>query len=250
MGRRTVLLLSAVLVAALSTTAVFAYVRGVDDRAQRDLDPVEVLVAKDRIPAGTTASAAEAAGAFRLATLPRKAVPDGALSTVSPIATMVANSDIFPGEQILLAKFAVPGSLQSLPIPAGKIATSVQLGDPQRVAGFVRPGSEVAVFITVKPAAAGRAGAAIANATEDVTRLLLPRLTVLAVGPTTLVKPADEEQQNLEELPTAILTLAVDQLQAQKLIYATTKGELYFALLTKDSKVAPGPPVGIANLFS
>ncbi len=246
MGRRTVLLLSAVLIAALSTFAVFAYVRDVDDRAQRDLDPVQVLVAKDLIKAGTTAAAAEAAGALKLETLPRKAVPAGALSVVSPISTMVASGDIYPGEQILAAKFAVPGSLQALPIPAGKIATSVQLGDPQRVAGFVKPGSEVAVFITVNPQSTAKGG----TPTDDVTRLLLPRLTVLAVGPTTLVKPADEDQQNLEELPTAILTLAVDQLQAQKLIYATTKGSLYFALLTKDSKIGPSAPVGITNLFS
>ena len=246
MGRRTVLLLSAVLVAALSTFAVFAYVRGVDDRAQRDLEPVEVLVATDLIRAGTSVDAAQSAGAFRLETLPRKAVPEGALSTVAPIADLVATGDIYAGEQILLAKFSAPGAVQALPIPPGKIATSVQLGDPQRVAGFVKPGSEVAVFITVNPGGVRQGAAAV----DDVTRLLLPRLTVLAVGPTSLTKPVDEEQQNLEELPTAILTLAVDQTQAQKLIYATTKGALYFALLTKDSKVAPGPPVGITNLFS
>lgn len=245
MGRRTLLLLSAVVVAGLSTFAVFTYVRGVDDRAQRDLDPVRVLVAKDLIKAGTAAGAAEASGAFRLETLPRKAVPAGALSAVAPIASMVASGDIHPGEQILAAKFATPGATQSLPIPPGKIATSVQLGDPQRVAGFVKPGSDVAVFVTVNGATAQRG-----SAPTDLTRLLLPRLTVLAVGPTAMSKPADEDQQNLEELPTAILTLAVDQLQAQKLIYASTKGSLYFALLTADSKVAPAPPVGLANLFS
>jgi pilus assembly protein CpaB len=236
-----------VVVAALSTFAVFAYVNGVDNRAQRDLEPVQVLVAKELIKAGTTAAAAESAGALKLETLPRMAVPAGALSVIAPVSTMVASSDIYPGEQLLAAKFAVPGSLQALPIPAGKIATSVQLGDPQRVAGFVKPGSEVAVFITINP----QSSRAVAGGpADDVTRLLLPRLTVLAVGPTTLVKPTNEQQQNLEELPTAILTLAVDQLQAQKLIYATSKGTLYFALLTKDSKVAPAPPVGITNLFS
>ena len=41
------------------------------------------------------------------------------------------------------------GTSGALPIPSGKVAMSVQLGDPQRVAGFVKPGSEIAVFVTI-----------------------------------------------------------------------------------------------------
>lgn len=247
MGRRTILLLSALLLAAFGTFAVFAYVKGVDDRAQRDLDPVKVLVANERIAAGTTAAAAEEAGALRLERLPRKAVPEGALSSTAPIADMVAASDIFPGEQILLGKWSAAGTLDTLPIPAGKVAASIQLGDPQRVAGFVRPGSEVAIFVTIAPA--GTAGAA-----AEVTQVLLPKVTVLAVGPTTIVPRTAGEtpdpQANTEQLPTAILTLALDQTEAQKTIFASQKGQLYFALLGDESNVVPGPGVSLNNLFA
>lgn len=245
MGRRTVLLISALVIAALGTFAVFSYVDGVDERAQEDLDPVRVLVATERIATGTTAAEAERAGAFKLEELPRKAVPDGALSTVAPISELVAAGDIFPGEQILGAKWVAAGTTDVLSIPPRQVATSVQVGDPQRVAGFVRPGSKIAIFVTIAPQAGATAGA-------PQTQLLLPQVTVLATGPTTIVTERDptDPGANPEAVPTAILTLAVNQLQAQKLIYASQNGELYFALRGPDSAIAPGPPVGIGNLFS
>ena len=49
MGRRLALLIAAVLVAALGTALVFAYVKKADDRAIADQQPVSVLVAS-RVP--------------------------------------------------------------------------------------------------------------------------------------------------------------------------------------------------------
>jgi pilus assembly protein CpaB len=248
MGRRTLLLVAALIVAALGTTLVFAYVKRADDRALKDQAPVKVLVAKSTIKAGTSVEQAENQALFSLQDIPQSAAVAGHLKDTRSIADLVAVADIFAGEQILPQKFARVGSTTGLPIPPGKLATSVQLGDPQRVAGFVQPGSEIAVFVTISgaPAATGGAGAA---ATGLVTRLLLPRVSVVAVGPTTL-RPAENGQGNKEALPTAILSLALDQAQAQKLIFATENGRVWFSLLTKESKVAPGPGTDIHNLFS
>ena len=245
MGRRTVLLIVAVLVAALGTGLVFAYVNRTDERALRDQKPVDVLVAKTLIKAGTTGTAAEQEGAFRLERIPRIAAVAGHLVDTRSIADLVAVADIFPGEQILAAKFAAAGTTTALPIPGDRMAMSVQLGDPQRVAGFVRPGSKVAVLVTINAGSRTARG----NATGAITRVLLPRVEVVAVGPTTL-RPATDGKGNNEQLTTAILTLAVDQVEAQKLVYAVEHGRLYFTLLTDDSKVAPGGPIHNENLFS
>lgn len=243
MGRRTVLLIVAVLVAALGTGMVFAYVNRADERAKEDQELVEVLVAKTLIRAGTLGSTAERELAFETRELPRSAAQEGYLTDPRPIADLVAVADIFPGDQIIPGRFAASGSTAVLQIPANKLAMSVQLGDPQRVAGFVRPGSEVAIMVTIN-ARTSRGGPR-----EEFTRVLLPRVTVIAVGPTTLRPPA-AGQGNTEPLPTAILTLALDQVQAQKLTYAVEKGKLYFALLTKESKIGAGGPVNDLNLFS
>jgi pilus assembly protein CpaB len=120
------------------------------------------------------------------------------------------------------------------------LAISVNLTDPDRVAGFVNPGSEVAIFIT----GGGDAG--------QKTKLLLPRVTVLGVGSTTPVTTSTTAQdgtQVAEQLPRTLLTLAVDQEEAQKVILSSKSLNLTFALLTKDSKVADVPETTTTELL-
>lgn len=234
MGRRTLLLLAALVVAALGTTGVFLYVNGIDKRAEADYDVVEVLVATTPIGIGTTAQDAQDAGSLELRPFLRKSV-DGlpALSDITGIATKVALSPIAAGSPILETQFGQAGDTSQLPIPDGKMAVSVQLGDPARVAGFVGPGAEVAVFLTTTEEGG-------ANAGRQSTRVLLQRVPVIAAGATTVVTTTttDGQAAQTEELPKAILTLAVDQLEAQKIVYGSQNGQMYFALLRDNSKVS------------
>lgn len=230
MGRRTFLLVAALVVAAVGTTMVFLYVNGVNDRALANQHPVQILVATAPIAAGTTAAEAQSAGALEKRTVSRVSVAPGALSDITPIADEVALAPIFVGEQIIKAKFGQPGSTSNLPIPEGKLAVSVQLADPARVAGFVSPGSEVAIFLTIE----GSRGA-----DNEVTRVLLPKVQVIATGATTVVSTTTtaEGETQTEELPKALLTLAVSQSEAQKVVYGSQHGQMYFGLLTADSKI-------------
>jgi pilus assembly protein CpaB len=244
MGRRTLLLIAALAVAALGTTMVFLYVNGVNDRAIADQKPVKILVATAPIAAGTTGQQAQNAGALQKRTVSRASAAKGAVSDITPIAKLVALSPIFVGEQILVDKFGERSATNTLPIPKGKLAVSVQLGDPARVAGFVEPGSSVAIFLTIPP---GRGGAG-----QDVTRVLLPKVQVIAAGATTVVSTTTtaEGQTQTEQLPKALLTLAVDQSEAQKVVYGSQHGQMYFGLLTADSKVDKSDAgVSSENLF-
>lgn len=246
MTRRVILLIAALLVATVGTSMVFLYVRSADARAREGQEPVQVLVAKTAIAAGTTGAAAEQAGSFELKTLNAEAVAEGALSSTEPIRSLVALGPIFPGEQILQGKFGDPGSNATLPIPEGKLAMSVQLGDPARVAGFVGPGSEVAIFVTMQDPTQDEAEL------QQFTRILLPRVQVIAAGQTTVVTQTTtdtEGQEVTEQLPRAILTLAVTQAEAQKIVLAQSQGQLYFGLLTDKSQTAPGAPTNFENLF-
>lgn len=261
MARRKALLALALVVALFGTAAVFTYVQSVDERAIADAQPVEVLVAKELIPVGTTGQQASEQGLLSLLTVPRKATPLGVLSDIQPIAEDVALSDIFPGEMLLQAKFGDQQSTGALAIPAGKMAISVELGDPQRVAGFVQPGSEVAVFVTfeTEPQApaptSGQPG--LVGTAGQATRLLLPRLPVVAVGPTTLKTlsrraddSGDQPVAQEEVIPTAILTVAVSQAEAEKLVHAAQTAQLYFGLLSADSATSASAGVDNRTLFS
>lgn len=249
MGRRTVLLIVAALIAALGTTLVFMYVRGVDARANERFDAVEVLKAVAPIPPGETLAAAQAAGKIEMGTVTRESLLAGATTTVADMADMVALTTVYPGEQIITAKFGSPGDQDVLTIPDGQMAISVNLTDPARVAGFVTPGAEVAIFVSAQPQeTAGES----AKPLPTFTRLLLPRVQVIGVGTTTVVPTTTTDQtgaQTTEQLPRTLLTLAVEQRDAEKIIFAARNGEVAFGLLTEKSAVEPGPPVTAENVF-
>src|SRR5688572_2138630 len=106
MGRRLGLFAAALVVALLGTSAVFAYVSRVESRATAGQQPVEILVAAARIPEGTTADAAVAQKLVSVQSLPRKSVPEGALTNLQDVRQLSAVSDIYAGEVLLRPKFA------------------------------------------------------------------------------------------------------------------------------------------------
>lgn len=52
-----------------------------------------------------------------------------------------------------------------------------------------------------------------------------------------------------EQLPQTLLTLAVSQSEAERVMYASRNGSLAFGLLNDDSQVAPSTGVDQDNLF-
>src|SRR5512146_1659202 len=105
MGRRTVLLIVAALIAALGTSLVFLYVRGADNRATAAQAPVQVLKAVAQINPGETVAAAQAAGKIQLGTVPREQALTGAVNSTAGMENEVALATIFPKEQIITGKF-------------------------------------------------------------------------------------------------------------------------------------------------
>jgi pilus assembly protein CpaB len=68
---------------------------------------------------------------------------------------------------------------------------------------------------------------------------------VLNVGspqpPTTTTSKDANGTQTTEQLPRTLLTIAVTQKDAQKVIVASKALDLTFGLITADSKIKPGP---------
>lgn len=240
MDRRKVLLIVAAVIAALGTLLVFLYVRGADARADQRYDAVQVLRAVKPIAPGETVEAAQAAGKVESGSVARKDLLPDALTGLETVAGKVAVTAIQPGEQIVASKFGAVGASSALTIPKGKVAISITLSDTGRVAGFVNPGDNVAIFLTGS------------NGGGPFTRLLLPSVQVIAVGATTVTTTTTTDPsgaQTQEQLPKTLFTLAVDQAEAERIMFATGNGSLAFALLNNDSQVAPTQGVNQANLF-
>lgn len=242
MDRRKVLLIVAVILALAGAGLVYLYAQGADQRAEKRFDTREVLVAVQDIAPGESASDAAAAGKIQPQAVTEASLVQNYVTGTEELAGLNANTTIYAGEQLDSRKFGGVSESAALPIPEGQIAVAVELTDTARVAGFVSAGSTVGVWL---------------NGVEEesqrpFTRLLLPEVQVLAAGSTSLVATTstDEEgNQTVEQLPRTLLTLAVDQDQAEKLMFASSNGQLSFGLRTDSSKVQPGPGVTPDNLF-
>jgi pilus assembly protein CpaB len=247
MGRRTLLLIAALVVAALGTTGVFLYVNGVDERAGADYKLVDILVATAPIAAGTSAQQASDLGAIDTREYLAKSVEGlPAMSDISAIATQSALAPIAAGEPILATQFGEVGQTTQLPIAPGEIAVSLNMDDVGRVAGFVGPGSKVVLFMTTAPATGPNAG-------ENSTCVLLPEVDIIAAGQTTLVPTTTGtgDAAQTEAIPRALLTVSANQEEAQKIVYGSQHGQMYFTLLGKDAKVDLGDTGTTAkNLFN
>ena len=243
MERRRILVVAAALVACLGVALVLLYVRGADNRAQAAYATTKVLVATATIAPGTSIESAVSAGQVQLKDVVSDAVLPGAESTTDGLSGQVATTTIYQGEQIISAKFGTTVAAPStLPIPAGMTAVTVNLSDSGRVAGFVAPGSEVSVFLAGNDA----------NSGKPFTRILVPKVQVLGVGSTAVVTPTTADTAATTSTPVSdtLLTLAVNQDDAEKLIFGQQNGTLAVSLLTDKSVVAANAgPITFDTVF-
>ena len=253
MDRRRLLLILAVLVAVIGTALVFVYVRGADNRAQDKFTNVEALQATQDVAAGETYDAALAAGKISLQPIPKNILDanTGFETTVTGLKGKIVAVPIFAGQVVVANQFGdtVQATSSSLAIPKGMIAISVNLTDPDRVAGNIQNGQNVAIFVTGTLQKSANPTGPTTNVAIQATRLLLPNVTVLNVGspqpPTTTTSTDSNGTQTTEQLPRTLLTIAVTQKEAQKVIVASKALDLTFGLLTPNSKVKLGPATSI-----
>ena len=249
MDRRRLLLILAVFVAVIGTALVFIYVRGADSRAQKGVANVQALEATADIASGETYDAALAAGKISLQPVPQNMLDKstGYQTSVDALKGKIAAVPIFAGQVIVTNQFgeSVKATSGTLAIPKGMIAISVNLTDPDRVAGNIQNGQQVAIFVTGDLVKSASTTTTTPTADIQATRLLLPKVTVLNVGspqpPTTTTSKDSNGTETTEQLPRTLLTIAVTQKDAQKVIVASKALDLTFGLLTADSNIKPGP---------
>jgi pilus assembly protein CpaB len=263
MTRRIIGVLLAIVLAVIGTGAVLLYVNSARNTVAAGQRAVHILVAKGRIPAGTSGDRIRSQGLAEDLVVPASTVPEDALSNVpGELDKLVITADVQARQVLLRGMFGQATRLSGgLDIPEGSVAVSVTINISQQVGGFVRPGSQIAIFDTYPADASGKvSSAATATGGNRATKVLLPRVEVIAVGTFGANGvTANQVQQNGDKSGTTtqqntggqiIVTVAVTQADAERLIHATATGTLYFALLTDSSDVKPGPGVDNSSLFS
>lgn len=249
MKRRAVTFLLAVLVSALGTAGVVAYARGADARALAGQQAVTVLVAAQSIAAGTQAGQAERQGLLRQEKWPAATVPADALRAITPdLATLEFSAQVQPG-QLLLRPLLTPAtsSYGGLHIPNGMTAVTIALCAPEAVAGFVRPGSQVALYETSVKTGTLSAQPACdlphQQQNGSVTQVVLSQALVLAVSSGPALTPGGTssgttvvgQSGSSASQSSLLLTLAVSQADAPRVISLSETGLPYLTLLGASS---------------
>lgn len=250
---RTLLLIAAFAVAAVGALLVWLYSQGADDRAVEQFDPRGVLVITQPVAAGTSVADALQAGAFESQQVPGAAVPSGALDSTDGLEDSFILVDLYEGEVLLRERLGgATEQAGQLAVSPGNLAASFTFGDPNRVATFLSPGREVAVFLTRTAAATVDSSGQVDTGTATRTQVLLPEVLVLAVGTattTTQTATGTDGQQQTTEVNQALLTLDLTQRQLEQLVLAQSIGELYLGLRSDGADVVPDEGVSSDTLF-
>ncbi|HEX6498532.1 MAG TPA: RcpC/CpaB family pilus assembly protein [Micromonosporaceae bacterium] len=263
MPRRLLAVVVAIVLAVLGTAAVLLYVNRADQRALAGTSPVTVLVAKRHIPAGTSAETIRGSGYADQVTMPKASVPTGeVLSSIpSELDKLVVTTDLQPG-QLLLRRMFGPSTQTAggLAIPDGLMAVSFEAKLEVQVAGYVRPGSQVAVFVRYKVLNNTKTFAGDNGSGNDFrgAGVLIPKAEVIAVGAygaggVTTGTQSDGQSSGTAKgsspssTQTLLVTLAVNERDAAKIVLANDA--LYLALLTDSSDVKPGVGADSSNFL-
>jgi pilus assembly protein CpaB len=247
MKGRVVPIVIAIVLALAAGGIVYFLAQGADQRAISDEQPVDILVATSLIAKGTALQDAVAQNLVQTTQVPIKLQPAGSIQAVTAEnGPLLASADIPAGQVLISSAFVatvpINTALTPLEVPDGLVAVSVPLQEPNKVGSFLRPGSMVAIMQTTTEPAKDPAAPPV-----QVTRVLIDRIQVLAIGPTTA---ADAAAAPPEAWASPLVTLAADQVQAEKLLQAMQLPQQpYLVLLSENSTLTPTAGVSAANLF-
>ena len=216
MGKRSLVLIIALALAAVSAFAVWQYLTTVEDEARAEVQEVVVYRATQLIQTGTSVAEAEAfieestALVEAVAFEGSQIVCDGpAENSDAPLdicgpnprldsvldPANVAAGPISAGQLITSDMFVLPSQLSDVKlsesIPQGKVAISFRVGDDATVGGFVRPGDRVNLLAS-----------ASVDLAQSTALLEDPELRTLLLGEETVVTATTQPPVGEDPLDT------------------------------------------------
>jgi len=205
-----------VLLAAVGTGLLIAYVHGAADDSGPSEKTTGVLVVSETIPKGTKAE--DLGAKVKLQQVPTQVVTKDALATTGTIAGKVANVDLLPGEQLVATRFAAPADVAGLAL--GMMQVTVSMDAVHAIGGQVRKGDSVAVTLSFKE--------------PETTHLVLHKVRVTDVRTADgnpLVTPANGPA------PTGaiLVTLAVDGPAMERVVFGAEYGSIWLGWEPKEA---------------
>jgi len=204
--------IAAVLLGAVGTFVLVAYVRDAEDRAVAGERMVGVIVASSNVDAGTAAE--DLGSVTKSERVPAKVRSDGAITDLNQVKGLVTATDLVAGEVLLKDRFASPGQVTKgvgqVKVPRGDMEVTLSL-EPQRAVGrLIKPGDRV-VAIGTPGSSASDAGlpAGVLAHQVLVTNVQLEDRSG---------EPSRDETQTVAPTKNLLVTIALDDATAAKVL--------------------------------
>jgi pilus assembly protein CpaB len=208
--RTLIVLLVAIATAAAATMLVY---QAIQRRPVQVANPqVFVVAAAHPLQTGALLTATD----VKLVGWPSDAVVPGSFTKVEDVVGRGVLDSMAENEPLTDAKVAPVGAGAGLPptIPPGMRAISLRVNDVVGVAGFVTPGNRVDVFVTLK------------RTDTSLTRIVLSNVQVLTAG----TAFEQDKSKSGQAMPTTVVTLLLSPEDAEKVVLASTEGQIMLAL--------------------
>ena len=246
MRRSNVLVLAGIAFFVVGVAIVALLSRDDGGSSPRAAGTVDVLVAKEDIPAGANGDDVLAkVEVRRVASADRQ--PD-ALSTPSQLSNELFTVKFSKNEQIRSAGLKVRSLSPSVQVPEGKEAVAIDLPFVSGGAGYLAPGDMVNVYQVIPAPVQGESGQPAFSSPR--TQLLLTNVKVLDVQQQVAALAGTTQPTNqtgIVSRPTgsaANLTvlLALDAVDAEKVIFGSQTNGMSLYLTRVNDKAAPAGP--------
>lgn len=240
MNRKITGILAAIVLAAVGTFALVAYVRSAKEQAVAGEQRVEVYVVQSGTPRGTPL--ADVRGAVDRVEVPAKVRPDDAVTDLDDLDDgLVAGVDLAPGEILLESRLIPAEDLSRAPVPEGLQELSVALDPERAVGGRLRAGDTVGVVLSFDPFdVQDGTGGDQAEQTPNQSHLTFHKVVVTsvqfdvddgenapAVGGGDDGEESDEEPVDPAPSDRLLVTLAVSSPQVEQIVFAAEFGHIW-----------------------
>lgn len=243
MNRKVIGVIAAVLLAAVGTAVLVAYVKSAERRALAGERLVEVLVLDENVGEGTPAE--DLTGRFSTEQVPVKVEARGAVSDLDQLEGKVAAVDLMSGEQLVSGRFVEPGDFTAqgaVDVPEGLQEVTVSLEPERAVGGQLAPGDTVGFFASFEP-----------DVMIYSTHLNLHKVLVTNIQGDPQPAPSEDDADagddaNDDDSPVTtppsreappgdnlLITLAVDAADAEKVVFAAEHGTVWLSAEPEDA---------------
>jgi pilus assembly protein CpaB len=238
---------AAVVLAGAAAYLSYEYAHKADTRAEKNVQTLNVLVAKGDISKGTTAAQALDSGLIASKAVARGVLPPTVVQNATDLTDKVAVASIAKGQFIVGESFVAPAQVSgfSATVPKGLQAMTISVDSTHGVAGFVQPGDTVNLLWS-GPVADQNGG--VTGDPARVSAFLVPSVKVMAVGSTTAnsapasntsvglttsgqaAGASNSTSSNSGTANSGLFTLEVTPRQAEQIAQGLALGSFYLTL--------------------